>query len=1217
MPQPLSTREANLFRSVIRHYEDKQYKRGLKAAEQILKKHPKHGDTMSMKALIMNAQGKTEEAFALAKEALKVDMRSHICWHVYGILYRTNKNFDEAIKAYKFALKLEPESHQIQRDLAILQVQMRDYPGYVQSRFVMLKARPQLRQNWTALAIAYHLDGNLQQAENILTTYEKSITTPPPKTDLENSEALLYKNSIIAEQGEIERALEHLEKDCKNCLDRVAVMELRARYLSELGRKEEAAKAYRALLDRNPDHSDYYKGLVAVLDLAADDEAGLKAVYDEYASKYPRCDAARRLPLDFLTGDGFRTSAKAYLTLMFDKGVPSTFANLKHLYSDSFKKETLPEIAEEYLQERKSSEAASSDSSKGEGAALYFLAQHYNYYLSRDLDKALEYVEKAIQLDPKSVDFQMTKARIFKHQGDLAKASEAMDQARLLDVKDRYINSKAAKYQLRNDENEKALTTLGLFTRAETVGGPLVDLVDMQAMWFLTEDGETWQRRGNVGLALKRFHTIFNIFDIWQEDQFDFHAFSLRKGQIRAYVEMIRWEDKIRDHPFYFRAALDAVNIYLALHDKPQGANGANGSEGNGDDAAEKKKAAKKAKKEAQKAEREAAERALKQDPNKQKAKETEEPKKKDDDPNGTKLAATQDPLGDAMKFLGPLLEFSPKNIEGQIAGFEVYVRRSKYLPALRCLKAALALNKDHPKVLEQASKFHKVIANALDSLSPKVQEVIKAELSGVPDGGGKNNNVVIPYYNVLWAEVSEDTNWLQIDYAHQDKPHHLVVKTVKLAVSSEEQQQGEDGGLGNWVEKLLDKAYEGPGVKRRKRGWVLVNPHAGPGGAERIWEREVKPIFEAARMDLTVVRTTYSGEGVDLAQVLDVDKYDVAIPCSGDGLPHEVFNGLGNRKDAKQALSKIAVCHIPCGSGNAMSCNLYGTHRPSLAALGIVKGVPTRLDLVSVTQGGERKLSFLSQALGVIADCDLGTEHLRWMGGARFTVGFLGLVFQKKTYPCDLAVKVEIEHKEEVKKHYRERVVGQGAQEGAEQEQPEDFKGLSVPDTPVSRDEDGFGEEDVGLPPLKYGTDMDKLPEGWELIPHENLGSFYCGNMAYMAPDANFFSAALANDGLMDLVTTDGDVSPFKSISLQLAVDSGEFFDSPLVTYRKVSAYRIIPRNPGKGYISIDGEAIPFQAFQAEIHQGLGLTLSKKGVFEAPGPLNWDKVTNTERLMA
>ncbi|KAM7189518.1 N-alpha-acetyltransferase 15, NatA auxiliary subunit [Rhypophila sp. PSN 637] len=737
MPQVLSTREGNLFRTVIKHYEDKQYKRGLKAAEQILKKNPKHGDTMSMKALIMNAQGKTEDAFALAKEALTVDMKSHICWHVYGILYRTNKNYDEAIKAYKFALKLEPESLQIQRDLANLQVQVRDYDGYVQSRFVMLKARPQIRQNWTALAVAYHLEGNLEQAETTLTTYEKSITATPSKTDLENSEAILYKNSIIAERGDIERALDHLETAAKNSLDRLAVIELRATYLAQLGKNEEAVKAYRALLDRNPEHPDYYRGLLGALEIPQDDQTALKAVYDEYAEQFPRCDAARRLPLDFLTGDAFRTAAKSYLSLMFDKGVPSTFANLKHLYSDPLKKDIMPVLAEEYLSERKTSaevkDQSKADSSKGEGAALYFLAQHYNYHLSRDLTKATDYVERALELDNTNVDFHMTKARIYKHQGDIRKASLAMDHARSLDTRDRYINSKAAKYQLRNDENEKALETMGLFTRADTVGGPLADLMDMQCIWFLTEDGEAWQRRGNIGFALKRYHTIFNIFDVWQEDQFDFHSFSLRKGQIRAYVDMIRWEDRVREHPFYFRAALNAVKLYLLMHDKPHASNGVNGADGQKGDAAEKKKAAKKAKKEAQKAEREAAEKASKQDPNKassSKTKDNEDAKKKDDDPNGLKLAATSTPLEDAMKFLGPVLEFNPKNIDGQIAGFDVYIRRKKYLPALKCLRAALALDKDHARVREQVQQFRSAIDPVLGSLPPQVQEIIKSEFT-------------------------------------------------------------------------------------------------------------------------------------------------------------------------------------------------------------------------------------------------------------------------------------------------------------------------------------------------------------------------------------------------------------------------------------------------------------------------------------------------------
>lgn len=312
------------------------------------------------------------------------------------------------------------------------------------------------------------------------------------------------------------------------------------------------------------------------------------------------------------------------------------------------------------------------DTSKGASAAYYFLAQHYNYYLSRDLDKAMEFIDKAIELEPQSVDFHMTKARIWKHLGDTQKASEIMEQARGLDTRDRHINTKAAKYQLRNDETEAAIKTLGMFTRAETVGGPLADLHDMQCIWFLTEDGESYARQGKLGLALKRFTSVYNIFDVWQEDQFDFHSFSLRKGQIRAYVDMMRWEDKLREHPFYTRAALSAIEIYLKLHDKPS-SNGTNGEDANGEDA---KKAAKKARKLAQKQEREAL---AKQDPNKKAATLGDaEAKKDDDDPNGLKLASTMEPLTDAMKFLMPLLHFSPQSISAQIAGFEVYFRRSK-----------------------------------------------------------------------------------------------------------------------------------------------------------------------------------------------------------------------------------------------------------------------------------------------------------------------------------------------------------------------------------------------------------------------------------------------------------------------------------------------------------------------------------------------------------
>lgn len=51
-------------------------------------------------------------------------------WHVYGLLQRSDKKYDEAIKCYRNALKWDKDNLQILRDLSLLQIQMRDLEGY-------------------------------------------------------------------------------------------------------------------------------------------------------------------------------------------------------------------------------------------------------------------------------------------------------------------------------------------------------------------------------------------------------------------------------------------------------------------------------------------------------------------------------------------------------------------------------------------------------------------------------------------------------------------------------------------------------------------------------------------------------------------------------------------------------------------------------------------------------------------------------------------------------------------------------------------------------------------------------------------------------------------------------------------------------------------------------------------------------------------------------
>jgi peptide alpha-N-acetyltransferase len=194
--------------------------------------------------------------------------------------------------------------------------------------------------------------------------------------------------------------------------------------------------------------------------------------------------------------------------------------------------------------------------------------------------------------------------------------------------------------------------------------------------------------------------------------------------------------------------ALSAIKAYVLLHDQPDLAHGPlpeiNGAAGADD--AERKKALKKAKKEQQRLEkieadkREAARKAAAN------PKSAEgEVKKEDPDPLGNKLVQTKEPLQDAMKFLTPLLEFSPKNIEAQFLGFEVYIRRGtflflllnihrliihlgKYALALKCLSVAHSIDASHPTLHVQLLRFRQALNKPSEPLPPQVAEVVDAE---------------------------------------------------------------------------------------------------------------------------------------------------------------------------------------------------------------------------------------------------------------------------------------------------------------------------------------------------------------------------------------------------------------------------------------------------------------------------------------------------------
>ncbi len=86
--------------------------------------------------------------------------------------------------------------------------------------------------------------------------------------------------------------------------------------------------------------------------------------------------------------------------------------------------------------------------------------------------------------------------------------------------------------------------------------------------------------------------------------------------------------------------------------------------------------------------------------------------------------------------------------------------------------------------------------------------------------------------------------------------------------------------------------------MPKKRKILVLVNPFSGRRMAARNWEI-ARPILEKAYIDMKVIMTERAGHAYDIVnQELKIGDFDGVVTVSGDGLIHEVVNGLYRRSD-------------------------------------------------------------------------------------------------------------------------------------------------------------------------------------------------------------------------------------------------------------------------------------------------------------------------------
>ena len=111
--------------------------------------------------------------------------------------------------------------------------------------------------------------------------------------------------------------------------------------------------------------------------------------------------------------------------------------------------------------------------------------------------------------------------------------------------------------------------------------------------------------------------------------------------------------------------------------------------------------------------------------------------------------------------------------------------------------------------------------------------------------------------------------------------------------------------------------------------------------------------------MEIELQHTERANHAKEIVQSVVLGDYDGIVTVSGDGLIHEVINGVMARPDRDEFLKSIKFGFIPGGTSNGLVATLVHELNETgdlvhTAAFLIAKGRSKKMDLTELTMGEE-----------------------------------------------------------------------------------------------------------------------------------------------------------------------------------------------------------------------------------------------------------------------
>lgn len=329
--------------------------------------------------------------------------------------------------------------------------------------------------------------------------------------------------------------------------------------------------------------------------------------------------------------------------------------------------------------------------------------------------------------------------------------------------------------------------------------------------------------------------------------------------------------------------------------------------------------------------------------------------------------------------------------------------------------------------------------------------------------------------------------------------------------------------------------------MDRSKKLIIFVNPKSGDGRAVKMFEKSVQPALEHAGIAYELILTQRPNHGRDFASSSDLSRWSGLVIVSGDGLLHEIIQGLFQRDDNQDVIN-IPLGIIPAGSGNGLARSLahinkekYDKGQAFASVLNLVSGRTKPMDLTRVrTQSGRTYYSFLSIGWGFLADCDIESEVLRFMGEPRFALWS--------------AIRVAN------LRHYRGRLHYKPAVTSSDGPRPNS--------------------------------------EGW-VITEDDFISVYCVSLPWIGTSILMAPKSTLSDGLLYLVIIRKGVTRVQLTNILFAFETEKHLSLPGVETLPVTAFKLEPLTPN-GHLTLDGELIEYGPIEAEVLQGCTRIMSK-----------------------